>query len=65
MLHTFFGFFGDDIADVVLAACSEDLSEPLRSFKALSGESVSVLSVSIFGWFLPVTDHVDDWERLA
>lgn len=31
-LYTFFGIFGEDIADIVLTACAEDLPEPLGSF---------------------------------
>ena len=53
--------FRENIANVVLAACSEDLTEAFGTIHALDGESINVITVGILWWFLAMANQVDYW----
>ena len=57
--QTFLGVFRKNVANFVLATCSEDPMEAFSAIHALDGESVNVVTVGVLRWFLAMANHVD------
>lgn len=49
----------DDVSDIILTLAAEDLDKRLGAINAQSRQTVLVVAVGKFGWFLAVADKVD------